>query len=64
MIVNRSPRLDNFLYDFFKATWDFFGPNLFIVYKEEVWEKSLGAIIDKGFIEFIPKVGVLELNTI
>lgn len=39
------------------------GPNLLNVYKEEMDSSSLGTIINKGNVKFIPKVGDHELIT-
>lgn len=63
MANDESPKLNGFLFFFFKVAWDCIMPYMFRVYKGVVWEKSLGTLVNKGFIKFIPKTRDLESIT-
>ena len=60
MADDKSPGCDGFPYEFYKHLWEEIGPNLHKVYLEAYHSKSLGAIINKGTIKFIPKASDLE----
>jgi hypothetical protein len=47
--------LDSFPYEFYKATWEFFAPDLLCVYKDPLRHHSPSAEINKGLIKFIHK---------
>lgn len=36
MVKDKSPRLEGFMYKFYKAPWNFVEPNLLLVYKEAI----------------------------
>jgi hypothetical protein len=55
MVDYKSPTMDDFLCEFYKAAWEFFKPNLLHVCKEAIRKQSLGEYINKGFIIFISK---------
>lgn len=57
MAEDKSPGCDGFLCEFHKHLWEHIGPDLHKVYLESYHSKSLGAIINKGNIKFIPKAG-------
>ena len=57
MTDGKSPGCDGFPYKFYKYLWEHIGPDLQKNYLEAYHSKSLGAIINKGNIKFIPKVG-------
>ena len=54
---DKSPECDGFPCEFYKHLWENIGLDLHKVYLEAYHSKSLGAIINKGNIKFIPKVG-------
>lgn len=55
--------LDCFAYEFYKKCWYFVGSNLWNVYKEAIFIGSLGPILNKGNVKFIPKESDPELIT-
>ena len=55
MADDKSPGCDGFPCEFYKHLWEKIGPDLHKVYLEAYHSKSLGAIINKGNIKFIPK---------
>ena len=55
MTNDKSPGCDGFPCEFYKHLWEYVGPDLHKVYLEAYHTKSLGAIINKGNIKFIPK---------
>ncbi len=55
MVDEKSPGCDGFPYEFYKHLWEQIGPNLHKVYLKAYHSKSLGEIINKGNIKFIPK---------
>lgn len=57
MADDKAPGCDGFPYEFYKAFWDSIGHDLYKVYLEAYYSKSLGNIINKGNIKFIPKTG-------
>ena len=57
MADEKSLGHDGFPYEFYKHLWEHIGPDLHKVYLEAFQAKSLGAIINKGNIKFILKVG-------
>lgn len=63
MANDKSPRLDDFPYEFYKILWDFLDLDLLHIYQEAIKIGSLGSITIKGNIRFIPKVGDPELIT-
>jgi len=60
---DKSLAIDGFRYEFYKTFWDMVGPDLLYLYKEAILLGSLGAIINKGNVKFIPKDGDLEVIT-
>lgn len=60
MAGDKAPGIDGFPCKFYKALWDYVGPNLHHVYLEAFHASSLGELINKGNIKFIPKSGDLE----
>lgn len=61
MANDKAPGLDGFPYEFYKELWDLVGPNLLNFYKEAMINGSLGSIINKRNVKFIPKEGDLEI---
>lgn len=59
----KSVGLGGFPCGFYKELWDMIDPNIFNVYKEVMVSSSLGAIINKGNIKFILKVGYPKFIT-
>ena len=57
---DKSLKCDGFPCEFYKHLWEYIGPDLHKVYLEAYHSKSLGGIINKGNIKFIPKAGDLE----
>ena len=57
MADDKAPGCDGFPCEFYKAFWEEIGPNLHKVYIEAYNSFSLGNIINKGNIKFIPKAG-------
>ena len=57
---DKSLGCDRFPCEFYKHLWEKINLDLHKVYLEAYHSKSLGAIINKGNIKFIPKVGDLE----
>eukprot|EP01018_Ginkgo_biloba_P035967 Gb_19124 [translate_table: standard] len=57
MADEKSLGLDDLPCEFYKAMWDFIGTPLLNVYKEAITKGSLGEIINRGDIRFIPKAG-------
>ena len=55
MANDKTPGLDGFPCEFYKTFWDMIGPDLLHVYQEAMHTGSLGALINKGNIKFIPK---------
>lgn len=56
--------LDGFSYEFYvKAFWDMFNPYLLQVYKKAMMNRSLGSIVNKGNVKFIPKTRDIEIIT-
>ena len=55
MADDKSLGCDRFPYEFYKHLWEHIGPDLHKVHLEAYHSKSLGAIINKGNIKFIPK---------
>ena len=54
---DKSPGCDGFPYEFYKHLWEYFGLDLHNFYLEAYHSKTLGVIINKGNIKFIPKAG-------
>lgn len=61
MANDKAPRLDGFPCEFFNFFWDMIGPDRLKVYQEVMHCGSLGKIIDKDVIKFIPKPSDLEI---
>lgn len=57
MAYDKAPDCDGFPYVFYKAPWHWVGPDLYNVYLEAFYSNSLGKLINKGNIKFIPKFG-------
>lgn len=57
MANDKAPGFDGFPYEFYKALWDCAGPDLFQVYLEAFHSNSLGEMINKENIKFIPRAG-------
>lgn len=57
MANEKAPGIDGFPCEFYKKLWDVIGPYLLCVYQEALLTRSLGAIINQGYIKFIPKIG-------
>lgn len=57
MVNDKDPRFNGFPYEFYKTFWDSIGPYLHKVYLEAFQSKSLGNLINKGNIKYIPKAG-------
>lgn len=57
MANDKAPGIDGFPYEFYKEFWDMVGSNLLQVYKEAMVSGSLGPMLNKGNIKFIPKLG-------
>jgi hypothetical protein len=57
MANDKAPGCDGFPCEFYKAFWDDIGPDLHKVYLEAFAARSLGTLINKGNIKFIPKSG-------
>ena len=55
MVDDKAPSCDGFPCEFYKAFWEEIGTNLHKVYLEDYNSYSLGSIINKGNIKFIPK---------
>jgi len=52
----KAPRIYGFPSEFYKEFWDMIDPNLLQVYKEDLVFGSLGLMLNKGNIKFIPKL--------
>lgn len=63
MANGKSLGLDGFPYEFYKSCWDFIGPYLHKVYLKSLYTISLGSLINKGNINFIPNKLYLDLIT-
>lgn len=55
MVEGKDIGLDGFPCEFYKSYWEFVGPYLHKVYLEALQIGSLGDLINKGNIKFIPK---------
>ena len=62
MVEVKAPTLNGFPCEFYKTYWDLVGLDLYKVYIESFRSSSIGLIINKDNIKFIPKQGYL--NTI
>ena len=60
MTDDKAPGSDGFPCELYKAFWEEIGPNLHKVYLEAYNSHSLGNIINKGNIKFIPKASDRE----
>lgn len=56
MANKKLPGLDGLPYEFYKATQDFISTPLLNVYKKAIMQGSIGEVINKENIHFIPKV--------
>lgn len=63
MANDKALGIDGFPYEFYKEFWDMVGPDLLQVYKEAMVSGSLGPMLNKGNIKFIPKLGDPECIT-
>lgn len=57
MANDKALGIDGFPCEFYKAMWDYIGHDLHQVYLEAFHSNSLGNLINKGNIKFIPKSG-------
>lgn len=57
MADDKAPSYDGLPCEFYKALWPCVGSDLHKVYLEAFHSQSLGQLINKGNIKFIPKVG-------
>ena len=57
MVNDKAPSCDGFPCEFYKAFWEKIDLDLHKVYLEAYYSYSLGSIINKGNIKFIPKAG-------
>lgn len=51
----KAPGCDGFPCEFYKALWPYVGSHLHKLYLESFHSQSLGKLINKGNIKFIPK---------
>jgi len=57
MANHKAPGIDGFPLEFYKSLCDCLGKDLHKVYLEAFHSNSLGNLINKGNIKFIPKYG-------
>lgn len=55
--------MDGFLCEFYNKCWDYTRSNLWNINKKVIYIVSLGSIINKGNVKFIPEEGDMKLIT-